>query len=180
VVAISASYLWRDKPYDLPVLSNEKLVGLVSIGNMVKAECRGRSLSVEPTTDHARDIGTLLLRDWRHQRQRLSAMVVHRSHFANRKDIRDSGYGEIRCYLDGPFTCSRSSEPSCDWRRLDPGAPDDDRGIDSLSTSIDPVCVDRLDGGVQADLEVQAFKGCLGIGDQLFVEADKEVRPSLQ
>jgi hypothetical protein len=52
------------------------------------AECRGRSLSVEPTADHARDIGTLLLRDWCHQRQRLSAMVIHRSDIANRKDIR--------------------------------------------------------------------------------------------
>src|SRR4029077_10837762 len=51
------------------------------------AECRGRSISVEPTTDHARDIGTLLLRDWRHQRQRLSAMVIHRSDVANHKDI---------------------------------------------------------------------------------------------
>ena len=40
-----------------------------------------------------------------------------------------------------------------------------------------PVCIDLLDGGVQADLDVQTFKGCLGIGDQLFVEAGKEVRP---
>jgi hypothetical protein len=60
---------------------------------------------------------------------------------------------------------------------LYPGAPDDDGGIDPLPTSGDPVCIDHLDGGVQADLNVQAFKGCLGIGDQLFVEAGKEVRP---
>src|ERR1700726_3134110 len=144
------------------------------------AESRGRSLSVEPTADHTRDIGSLLLRDWRHQRQRLSAMVIHRSDVANHKDIRNSGDGEIRCYLNGPCTCSRSSEPSCDWGRLDPGAPEDDGGIDPLPTSNDPVCIDLLDGGVQADLDVQTFKGCLGKGDQLFVEAGKEVRPGLQ
>jgi len=44
----------------------------------------------------------------------LPAMVIHRSDVANHKDIRNSGYGEIRCYLNGPGTCSRSSEPSCD------------------------------------------------------------------
>jgi len=38
------------------------------------------------------------------------------------------------------------------------------------------VSADRLPGS----WDVQTFKGCLGIGDRLFVEAGKQVRPSLQ
>src|SRR5215213_9908296 len=55
------------------------------------AECRRRSFTFELTADHACDVGTLLLRDRRQQRQRLSSLVTHRGHVANREDVRRSG-----------------------------------------------------------------------------------------
>ena len=88
------------------------------------------------------------------ERSPLPLRRPHRSDVANHKDIRNSGYGGVRGYLNGP--CPRVVGVPSQAAIGVALTPAHQRTTEASIRSpfSDPVSIDLLDGGVHADLDV--------------------------
>src|SRR5215813_2675512 len=133
-------------------LANNGQIPLVEV-----AERRRSGLPADASVNQRPRVASLLYRDLRHARQRMTVAIERRS-ITEHEDLGVTCHGEIRLHADAAGAIRRRLEPRAGGRRRHPRGPDHGLTGDALATHDDAVGVDMVHAVTEPNLDAELLE----------------------